>query len=180
MENGFKQIPCHHIPHAYLGSLTAFEECRLYIFFPKLHDIDTRRTSLTNLELERYMNLLLKIMHKVYDSGVMEHFPSTWTDAACKASARSSEQGVRNDVREPQSQLLHYALPSDGVCQLWDELTYTLSLAGLQDLAEPQLLLNAKNMKTLFRSRQPKTLVQQFLSTWNFAIDAPHLLPQTM
>ena len=91
-------------------------------------------------------------MHKIYDSGVMQHFPSTCTHIACKARAHSSEQGVRNDVREPQSQLLHFVLPSDGLCQLWYELPYSLSLAGFQDLAEPQLLLNVKNMKTLFRS----------------------------
>jgi len=134
---------------------------------------------LTNCELERFINLLLQIIHRVYDSGVMQHFPSTWSDAVYKAKARGSEQGIRADVREPQSQLLHYALPPDGLCQVWDELTHTLLLAGFHDLAEPQLLLNAKNMKTLFRSRQPKTLVQQFLSTWNLAIDAQHLLPET-
>lgn len=171
------QVSYHHIPHMYLGSLCYFQECQLYIFFPKLYDPDTRRTFLTNREYERFINLLLNIMHKVYDSGVMQHFPSSWADASCKARAQGREQGIRTDTREPRSQMLHYVLPPHGLNILWNRFSNALSGAGFQDLAEPQLLLSAKNMKTLFRSSKPNSLIQQFLSTWNFAIDANHLLP---
>ena len=73
--------------------------------------------------------------------------------------------------------MLHYILPSSGLHLVWNQVQDRLSSIGFHDLARQTLLLNAKNMKTLFRSEDPGVLLQQFLHAWNFAIDDTHLVP---
>jgi len=123
------------------------------------------------------MNVFLDIQGNVYDSGLMQHFPSSWADAARKAKASGSEQGLRSDTREPRTQMLHYILLSSGLHLVWSQLQDSLPSIGFHDLARPTLLLNAKNMKTLFCSEDSGVLLQQFLHTWNFAIDDTYLVP---
>jgi len=91
---GIRRVSYHQVPYIYLGTLSYFEDCRLYIFFPNLYDEDMQRTFLTDVEYEQFMNVLLDIVGNVYDSGLMQHFPSSWADPACKAKAHRSEQGL--------------------------------------------------------------------------------------
>jgi len=174
---GIRTVSYHQVPHIYLGTLFYFEDCRLYIFFPNLYDEDTQRTFLIDVEYEQFMNFLLHIQGNVYDSLLMQHFPSSWADAACKDKGRGSEQGIQADTREPCKQMLHYILLPSGLHLVWNQLQDRLSSIGFHDLDLQTLLLNAKNMKTLFRSEDPGVLLQQFLHGWNFAIDDTYLVP---
>ena len=72
----------------------------------------------------------------------------------------------------------HYFLPSRGLDQLWNTIGEELRAPGLQDLAQPVLLLDAKNIKTLFRADNLVQAVNEFKETWQFSINSAALVPE--
>ena len=175
---GIQSIPFHKIPHIYLGSLGYFEDCKIYVFFPFLYATDRESSFITDSEYERFINVLLEEISKVYDSGILQHLPSSFQDARAKGRATGKERGVQVDKGEAKIQMLHYMLLGDCLPVVWEGVLRRLRAPGFRDLRKPILLLNAKNLKTMFRSSDPRKLVQQFLEAWKGAIDATYLLPQ--
>jgi hypothetical protein len=67
--------------------------------------------------------------------------------------------------------MLHYFLPPSGLEEVWNNVISQLEGPGLQDLGKPILLLDAKNIKTLFRGNSLIKAVNQFKETWSFSIN---------
>ena len=87
-------------------------------------------------------------------------------EAKLKAFARHTEQGTKHQQSDSKIQVFHYHLPNEGLVTIWNRIVQTLNQPGLADLGGPILLLDAKNLKTIFRSPSPSVVVQKFLKTW--------------
>ena len=145
-----RSISYHKVPYIYLGNMCYFPDCPVYIFFPQLYDLETERTFLTDDEYSRFINILLATIHHVYSSDICQHLPTTWADVSYKAKAKAAEQGVKPEKSETRVQMLHHFLPPYGLGEVWNKVVTQLEEPGFQDLRKLVLLLDAKNIKTLF------------------------------
>ena len=172
----------HKVPHLYLGRLTGFENCKLYVFFPELFSSTRLGNFLLDSEYSRFIDIVLQATHQnqhINDS-ILQHLPSSFLDAKARSMARANETGVKKTASEPRIQLFHFHIHSDALYSLWNDIMQALQQPGYQDLQNPILLLDAKNLKTMFRNSKPSMVVMDFLQTWNFAFNPKHLNPSSL
>ena len=173
VRNTTKKVPYHKLPHTYLGLVSGFEDCCIYVFFPYLYKEGRESNFLSEDQLGRFFGLLLKSIFEVgfYNAAHLQHFPSSFNHAKVSAQAQAHEKGSRAEEKLPRLQSLHYFLPVKGLKAMWSLLTQQLNRAGYYDLADPILLISSKNLKTIFRGDSPSDLMENFFSRWNYTFD---------
>ena len=172
-----KRVPYHKIPHIYLGNIVGFEESRIFCFFPGLYEVERQSNFLTENQMQRFIDTILRVMIQsgLYHAGFMQHIPGSFEDGKRRSLAASKEKGVRDHSSQSRIQLLYYYLPHEGLQRMWSLVEDHLNQPGFLDLANPILLLNGKNLKTMFRSTNPSNLLQQFQVKWDTCLDATEL-----
>ncbi|KAF8468782.1 hypothetical protein BDZ91DRAFT_72865 [Kalaharituber pfeilii] len=100
---------------------------------------------------------------------------------ACNYSAngvaKARETGVSLTQPVARQQALHYYIPPGGLSGVWDYVVQNLRAPEFFDLADPVLLINAKNMKTMFREDTPQKLIQSFHARWESSFDSTAFHP---
>ncbi|KAF8446883.1 hypothetical protein BDZ91DRAFT_853647 [Kalaharituber pfeilii] len=101
-----------------------------------------------------------------YNSEYLQHLPRSAAHAKLAAFAKARETGVSLTQPVARQQALHYYIPPGGLSGVWDYVVQNLRAPEFFDLADPVLLINAKNMKTMFREDTPQKLIQSFHARW--------------
>ena len=114
----------------------------------------------------------------LYLAGLLQYILGSFEDARNRALAAGTEKRVRNIIGSginSRIQQLHYYLPHEGLQVMWNLVKNRLNLHGFMDLGNLVILLNGKNLKTMFRSTNLSDLVQQFRATWEMSLDSGEL-----
>lgn len=175
------KVPYHTVPNTYFGRVSGFSECEIYAFFPHLYYNDRPTTFLTDDQIGRFMNIVLSAIRSTpeFGAGFHQHLPGTCEQAKLMSYAGSRETGVNEIETGPRQQALHYFLPAKGIEAMWSQVLTHLRNGENYDLADPVLLISAKNMKTMFREDSIDGLIDTFCQRWQQSFVSSAFLPQS-
>jgi len=102
-------VPYQIVPNTYLGKVLGFEECGVHAFFPHLYYQHRPTNFLTNDQLIRSFDLLLKSITNsdVYNSTYLQHLPLLVRHAKHASYAKFRETGLSFKEEIGRQQSLH-------------------------------------------------------------------------
>lgn len=139
----------HEIPHCYLGQVTGFSACSVYVFFPSLFGKTDSFTCLTDADFDRFTDRILLpsiVKHTTMDR--QQHMSQSSQGARLISRAPVYEATV-SESQSTWARALTYSLPSESLDAIWNEVerrTASVDEHG-EDFRGAFLFLNAKGFK---------------------------------
>jgi len=89
-------VPYYMVSNTYLGNISGFEECGVYASFPHLYYQHRPTNLLTNDQLIRFFDLLLKSITNsdFYNSTYLQHLPLSARNAKHVSYSKFRETGL--------------------------------------------------------------------------------------
>ncbi|KAB8266546.1 hypothetical protein BDV30DRAFT_247683 [Aspergillus minisclerotigenes] len=163
--------PVHKVPHYTFGRVAGFEDISLYLLFPQLYREEQQCSRLRDEDFTLWMDqILLPAIYKHYPSSLTQHYPSSCDHSRSNATARGVEMRSQRVDPVAREQMLFYFLPPDALRELWETIQEKVQMPGLQHFQGVQILLQAKNLKTVTKDVTWQKMIDRFEQYWHHAI----------
>ena len=139
----------HRIPHCYLGQVTAFPACAVYIFFPSLFDKADSFACLTDADFDRFTDRILLPSIRMQMTMDRQQHMSQSSEGARLISRAPAHEASASDTQSQWARALSYRLPGPTLDAIWKEVESRMANIdeyGL-DFKGAFLFLNAKGFK---------------------------------
>lgn len=164
--------PVHQVPHYTFGRLAGFEEISLYLLFPRLYREDQQCSRLRDEDFKKWMDeVLLPVIYHHQPSSMVQHYPSSHDHSMSNATARGVELRAQRVESTARQQLLHYFIPPESLHPIWEDILHRIDRPGLRQFQDVQILLQAKNLKTMTKDWTWQQMMQRFHGFWEHAVD---------
>ena len=162
------KLPYHKIPHLYLGRVTRFEECQVFVFFPRLYYAEKNNNLLTDSQIERWVDhILLPAITAELTSAELQHLPGSFVDAKARAEAKGREGGLRfQEQASARRTHLSYYIKNEVPRAAWLTVEAKVLEPGFHDFQDCQLLISSKNTKLRYRASSPETVLTHYMEYW--------------
>jgi hypothetical protein len=171
--------PIHLVPHYTFGRLVGLEDVSLYVLFPRLYRENQQCSRLRDEDFQIWMDqVLLPAIYQHYPSTMVQHYPSSFNHSRSNATARGVELRSQRVDATAREQILSYFLPPDTLHQVWETVLQTIEQPGLHRFRGLQLLIQAKNLKTLTKDTTWHAMTQRFQQYWDHAVAEPYTTPR--
>ncbi|KAF5710257.1 hypothetical protein FMUND_9623 [Fusarium mundagurra] len=139
------------VPHFIFARTEGADFITFHLFFPHLpcsHDFNR----LTDEQFSRWFDdIFYPAVRQVYDIDRLQHLPASYRHALATCRAPQRENRLL-ETSNYQAQLqMSYFLSPQGLQQLWNHILAAVCQPGLQDFRDPELLIQAKGTKLLFK-----------------------------
>ncbi|KAL6405867.1 uncharacterized protein AUP68_11007 [Ilyonectria robusta] len=167
------------VPHFIFAKVEGADFITLHLFFPHLpcyHDFNR----LTDEQLSRWFDgIVYPAVRQVYHVDRLQHLPASYRHALATCRAPQVEDRLLETPSYRTQLRMSYFLPPQGLQQLWDNILTAVSQPGFQDFRNPELFVEAKGTKLLFK--YPKTpsdllaVMENFYNTLHHILDFSHI-----
>ncbi|KAJ4181253.1 hypothetical protein NW759_017199 [Fusarium solani] len=139
------------VPHFIFARAEGADFITFHLFFPHLPcSRDFNR--LTDEQLSRWFDdIFYPAVRQVYDVDRLQHLPASYRHALATCRAPQVEGRLLETLNYQAQLRMSYFLPREGLQQLWDHVLTALRRPGLQDFRDPELFMEAKGTKLLFK-----------------------------
>ncbi|CUS07495.1 unnamed protein product [Tuber aestivum] len=174
-------IAIRKVPHFHLGHLYGQNDYTLYLLFPNLIDPTGKSNILTGYELERFMdNIMLPAIYSSCPASLLQHLPGSFEQAHLASSVGvTGMQGIPNSGSEGRKPFF-YTIPSRYLASIWDTILQLVLTPGLHNYGQPQIFINAKNLKLGCSGSDLEELIAHFMTSWNRSCDRSFLTKEKL
>ncbi|KAH7117174.1 hypothetical protein B0J13DRAFT_613250 [Dactylonectria estremocensis] len=139
------------VPHFIFARAEGADFITFHLFFPHLPcSRDFNR--LTDEQLSRWFDdIFYPAVRQVYDVDRLQHLPASYRHALATCRAPKVEDRLLETLTYRTQLQMTYFLPPQGLQQLWDHVLAAVCQPGLQDFRDPELFMEAKGTKLLFK-----------------------------
>ncbi|KAI8648061.1 hypothetical protein NCS56_01537600 [Fusarium sp. Ph1] len=139
------------VPHFIFARAEGADFITFHLFFPHFpRSRDFNR--LTDEQLSRWFDdIFYPAVRQVYDVDRLQHLPASYRHALATCRAPQVEGRLLETLNYQAQLRMPYFLPREGLQQLWDHVLAALRRPGLQDFRDPELFVEAKGTKLLFK-----------------------------
>lgn len=139
------------VPHFIFARAEGADFITFHLFFPHLPcSRDFNR--LTDEQLSRWFDgIFYPAVRQVYDVDRLQHLPASYRHALATCRAPKVEDRLLETPSYRTQLQMTYFLPPQGLQQLWDHVLAAVCQPGLQDFRDPELFMEAKGTKLLFK-----------------------------
>ncbi|KAG0637429.1 hypothetical protein HOY80DRAFT_1083951 [Tuber brumale] len=167
-----KLIAISQIPHIQLGYICGAEDYKVFLLFPYLQSCERKTNFLHDRELERFTDqILLPAIQQHCPASILHHLPSSFDMAKLSSLAAGREPVMRQTSTTGRSQTLFYVISNQYLASIWQSIRINSRSAGLRDLQDPIIFINAKNLKLATMSADISTTVESFQSHLDYILD---------
>ncbi|KAH6959618.1 hypothetical protein BKA56DRAFT_501493 [Ilyonectria sp. MPI-CAGE-AT-0026] len=139
------------VPHFTFAKVEGADFITLHLFFPHL---PCRRDfyRLTDEQFSRWFDdIFYPAVRQVYDVDQLQHLPASYRHALATCRAPRVEDRLLETPSYRTQLQMSYFLSPQGLNQLWDHVLTAVRQPGLQDFRDPELFIEAKGTKLLFK-----------------------------
>ncbi|KAL6405843.1 uncharacterized protein AUP68_10982 [Ilyonectria robusta] len=139
------------VPHFTFAKVEGADFITLHLFFPHL---PCRRDfyRLTDEQFSRWFDdIFYPAVRQVYGVDRLQHLPASYRHALATCRAPQVEDRLLETPSYRTQLQMSYFLPPHGLNQLWDHVLTAVRQPGLQDFRDPELFIEAKGTKLLFK-----------------------------
>ena len=111
----------------------------------------------------------------IYNSGFLQHLPTSAQHAQYSSFAKSRETGSILKEEPSRQQALHYFIPPKGLDKVWNLMKVKLIEMQYFDISNPILLLSSKNLKTQYCCDNGQELLDKFNEMWVRCLNTEYL-----
>ncbi|CUS07593.1 unnamed protein product [Tuber aestivum] len=174
-------IAIRKVPHFHLGHLYGQNDYTLYVLFLNLIDPTRKSNFLTGYELERFMdNIMLPALYSSCPASLLQHLPGSFEQAHLASSVGvTGMPGIPNSGSEWRKPFF-YTIPSRYLASIWDTILQLVLTPGLHDYGQPQIFINAKNLKLGCSGSDLEELIPHFMTSWNRSCDMSFLTKENL
>ncbi|KAH7190544.1 hypothetical protein DER44DRAFT_851604 [Fusarium oxysporum] len=139
------------VPHFIFARAEGADFITFHLFFPHLpcsHDFNR----LTDEQLSRWFDVIFyPAVRQVYSVDRLQHLPASYRHALATGRAPKVEDRLLETPSYRTQLRMAYFLPPQGLQQLWGRILAAVLQPGLQDFRDPELFVEAKGTKLLFK-----------------------------
>ncbi|KAL9571866.1 hypothetical protein ACKAV7_003855 [Fusarium commune] len=139
------------VPHFIFARAEGADFITFHLFFPHLpcsHDFNR----LTDEQFSRWFDdIFYPAVRQVYDTDRLQHLPASYRHALATCRAPQKENRLLETSNYRAQLQMSYFLSPQGLQQLWIHILAAVCQPGLQDFRDPELLIQAKGTKLLFK-----------------------------
>ncbi|KAJ3453134.1 hypothetical protein MRS44_018789 [Fusarium solani] len=139
------------VPHFIFARAEGADFITFHLFFPHL-PCSNDFSRLTDEQLSRWFDdIFYPAVRQVYDVDRLQHLPASYRHALATCRAPKVEDRLLETPSYRTQLRMTYFLPPQGLQQLWDRILAAVRQPGLQDFRDPELFVEAKGTKLLFK-----------------------------